>query len=370
LFLVALGGLIGLQFLKPPTDGGRRALLTTTLFVASLLLLPTDQQRLQPWVWQMVVAAVVIGAATSDRVALVCLRWFTVSIYFWSAVSKLDWAFIEGRGQWLLEGLAAGLGLPYEMWRDETRLFLAALLPLGELTVALCLLPHRTRRIGLALAIAMHSLLILALGPWGHGQLPAVLLWNVYFVVQNVLLFGRNRETVAANGDVRPMNVLPSGDRGEALNVQSASTSGASGLRDQRAAGSPVRAEFTVLFTLLVCLLPSVSLWGYWDHWPSWAVYSERPDIVRLSIVENDIERIPVTLQPFVGPAEPLSDWRAVNLDAWSFATRRCPMYPQLRFRLAVIDWLTRTCGVPAQVRAFGPPNRWTGKRKELAPVP
>ncbi len=338
LFLAALVILLAMQFFRLPTNRRWPLLLQAALMVVALLLLPTDQHRLQPWVWQMTVAAVVIGLSANDRVTLTCLRWFVVSIYFWSAVSKLDWAFVAGRGQWLLKGLAAAVGLSPSMWPRETRMVLAGMFPLGELAAAAALSWPRTRRVGLGLAIVMHALLLLTLGPWGKQQFPGVLVWNGFFIVQAVLLFGGSgRLLVSEKGREEPGPAKP------------------------QAWGARTRAAAIV--TTIVCLLPALSPWGYWDHWPSWAVYSERPAVVQMLVGTADVQRLPATLRPFVGPPEPLSDWRPVNLDRWSFATCWCPMYPQQRYRLAVISSLTTDRHLSPRVIIKGPPNRWTGKR-------
>ncbi len=346
LFLAALVILLAMQFVRLPANRRWPRFVQAALLVTALLLLPTDQHRLQPWVWQMTVAAVVIGLSTSDRVTLACLRWFVVSIYFWSAVSKLDWAFVEGRGQWLLEGLAAAVGLSPAMWPEGTRLALAGMFPLGELAAALMLSWPRTQRVGLGLALVMHVLLLMTLGPWGKQQYPAVLVWNGYFIVQAVLLFGGAGRSPIGENDRE-------GERGDRAKPQT--WGGEAGM---------VRTTAAKLLTASVCLLPALSPWGYWDHWPSWAVYSERPAVVQMLVGTADVQRLPATLRPFVGPPEPLSDWRPVNLDRWSFATCWCPMYPQQRYRLAVISSLAADCHLRLRVIIKSPPNRWTGGRK------
>lgn len=333
-FLVALGTLLVWQFL-PRSSGFRWGTrCQCVLLCGALMLLPTDQHRLQPWVWQMTVMAIVIGLSSYELWTIRCLRGITVSIYFWSAVSKLDWAFLFGRGQWLLEGLASAARLSPDLWSENSRLVLAAMFPVGELFVAAALLWPRLRRGGLSAAILMHALLLLALGPFGHQQLPGVLIWNGYFIFQNILLFGRRASLDGAESEGR-------------------------GIRQ-----TEIRTQIACAFTAVVVLLPALSPWGYWDHWPSWAVYAERPAVVQMAVKEADVPRLPPSLQPFVGPPEPLSDWRPVNLDAWSFDVCRCPMYPQKRYRLAVIAALAVDLRTPPRIIIHGPPDRWTGKRE------
>ena len=88
-----------------------------------------------------------------------------------------------------------------------------------------------------------------------------------------------------------------------------------------------------------------------------------RPAAVRMLVHESDVDQLPASLQPHVGAAAPLSEWRPVNLDGWSFATCWCPMYPQERYRLAVIDALADQARLEPRVEIRSTPDRWTGRR-------
>ena len=103
LWLGSLGGLMAVQFVPLPNGPRWPMLLKGSLFAGAVMLLPTDQHRLQPWAWQMLLGTILIAASLTDRAALRHVRVLTISIYFWSAVSKLDWAFIESHGQVLLD---------------------------------------------------------------------------------------------------------------------------------------------------------------------------------------------------------------------------------------------------------------------------
>ena len=82
-----------------------------------------------------------------------------------------------------------------------------------------------------------------------------------------------------------------------------------------------------------------------------------------LQIAEDEIALLPTSLQPHIGPPDPLSDWRPISIDQWSFAQRRCPTYPQGRYRLAVARHLESTSGVDLRVVEQSTPDRWTGDR-------
>jgi len=335
--IVLVGNLVVfllLQFLNTPRKWFRQLQLYFFLTSVPLLLL-LDQHRLQPWAWQMLIGAGVIALSHSPRLSLRCLQWFTISIYVWSAISKLDWAFIEGHGQLLVSGLASSLGLSAAVWPEALRQLLAAALPVAEFAVAVLLAIPTARRIGLWSAIAMHVALILTLGPTGLGHEWGVLIWNVYFIIQAWLLFGESSR-IALTAE------FPERDPQE----------------------DPLLSPALAL-TAIASLAPALSLIGSWDWWPSWAVYSSRPAVVQMLVEQQDIDRLPPTLRPHVGAPQPLSNWCPVSIDAWSYAACWCPIYPQERYRLAVIASISRDSGVRPRVIVRSSPNRWTGQRSE-----
>jgi hypothetical protein len=341
-----LGVFLLLQFLDIRRTWLRRGLNAYFFLTSVPLLLVLDQHRLQPWVWQMLLWGSVIALSRSSQQALVCLRWLTISVYFWSAVSKLDWAFLEGHGQVLLGGLADSVGLTTGIWSESLRRTLAAAMPSGEFAVAVLLIAQRTRRLGLWAAIAMHAALIVALGPTGLGHEWGVLLWNAFFVANAWLLF-RSGEPQASAGEPHASTWR--------------SSSGERSTHPQATAwGSPGN-----LLAWLAALLPALSLVGWWDWWPSWAVYSSRPAVVQMLVHESDVEQLPSSLQPHIGPPLPLSEWRPVHLDGWSYVTCWCPMYPQQRYRLAVIAAISEQANIEPRIEIRSSPDRWTGRRSE-----
>ena len=292
--IVATFGLV----LRPAT-GPRRRWAAIALLTAAAGVGLHDQTRVQPWVWQFALIAVAALLPT-----LVTLRWtmrLAVSVYLFSAVSKLDVAFFDGLGQVLAGGLAGVFGAEPDA---STLRLLAIAMPLFEAGVGLLLWSVRTRPLGLAAATAMHGGLLLTLGPWGLNHYAGVLWWNVFFLLHVWVLFFRSRQPLATG--------------------------------DQRRRAKPV----SWLLAGLV-LLPVLEPLGRWDHWPGWSVYSARPSRVTLEIVPpNDGSLRGIPLRP---PA-PLSDFQAVDLEGWAFARRRSPAYPQERTKLvwaaAVIDTL------------------------------
>lgn len=318
-------------------------------FVTGLLvLLAGDQHRLQPWTCQFLLCAVVLAIAP-NRVGLCCWKWLIAGIYLYSALSKLDAAFLSAHGQLLLQGLLSPLGIETKFWSPQVRQAAALLFPLGEAAVALLLVLPVRRVWGLAGSWLMHLLLLWTLGlglrhEWG------VLTWNVYFLVQNLWLFGPEclrrtlpSPTASAPGDER--NTSVNGLRGAGLSTRSA-----------------------LVFTALALAYPALEPFGRCDHWPAWAVYCSRPAQARVLIDTAGAAKLPPALVTYLGTPAPLDERLPFSLDSWSFATRRCPVYPQLRYRLALILALleNRIPDDSVTVELAFTPDRWTGARQRL----
>ncbi|MFO1094592.1 MAG: hypothetical protein U0992_15000 [Planctomycetaceae bacterium] len=297
--------------------------------LASVGLVLLDQHRLQTWVLHLVVALWLVWLVPDQR-GLFLVRALAISIYVHSAVSRCDRASLEQ--QWeLFAPLLEEWGLSTAFVSERVRLAFGALFAAAELVVALLLVVPRTRPLGRWASIALHAGLLLSLGPLGLDHHQGVLVWNAVWIAQNWVLFAPSREGVGE---------APSDVTG----------------RWQLARG----------LAAVVILGPLLEPWGWWDHWPSWRLYSARPAVVTCYVREGRVQDLPAAAQTFVGLPEPLSDWRPLYLDAWSFAELRCPVYPQERFRLAVILAIANEAHLDDEIRVVvgSPPDRWTGRRE------
>jgi hypothetical protein len=313
----------------------RGCALFVAAFVASVLI---DQHRLQPWAYQFALVAAVL-ALVSDRRGLSLLRILTIGIYVHSALSKFDFSFIETNGQYLVGGVTNVWGIDGEKWNPTQRRVVAAMLPLGELAVGVGLCFRITRRLALAFAVVMHALLMVALGPWSLDHELGVLIWNAYFIVQNVLLFWSSHTKTAV--DQTPT---------EAFLAQMP---------------SPLRVWTARSIVALAMTMPFLEPFGLFDPWPSWAVYASRPARARV-LIDNDAKhRLPPELQPYVAQAR-FDDLRCpVRVDRWSLDATHAPIYPSSRFSLGVALALARLPGLEDKVwvEFESAADRRTGKR-------
>ncbi len=293
--------------------------------LAGLLpLIALDQHRLQPWVHEFVLLLAILSLVPRGAVIGLC-RVLVMSIYLWSGISKLDPAFPAAHGEWILNGLVRGLGLTTAFWPEAVKQSVPWGFPVGELLVGLLLLMARTRRWGLFLSFVLHGLLLIALGPLGLDHEAGVLLWNLFFILQNLTLFSGRVDGLAEENspDKGKGRHLDQGNAGRDAEVPTAR-------------GFSLRLLCARSITAAAVLFPATESIGLADHWPSWSVYSSRPAIVTVYVEEQALGRLPASLQELAAPAEPFERKRRVNLDAWSYAVLNCPPYPQVRWRLAV----------------------------------
>ena len=343
---------------------GHGALLVLLVSIALLVL--RDQHRLQPWLCHFVILTLILARS---RVSGICrafespslptplpgvpgrgeqdfadgsarhesssplsrnLILVTASLYVWSAWSKLDVSFVTTYGQQLVEALLGSIGLSTRFWSPTSRTLAAAMLPIGEFVIAGLFLLGRTRRLGCVLSWVMHVALMLAVGPLGLNHLGGVLIWNVFFIGQNWLLFRAERTTT-------PMLFARPRDREAWL-------------------------------ALIVAVAPALRLLGWLDHWPAWAVYASGTERVSLLIHESAIAKLEPSLRACVEPSQWHPQWRYVRIERWSLETVNAPIYPQDRFFVGVACAIAERAQLDWELKLVwqSSANRMTGERQTL----
>jgi hypothetical protein len=287
----------------------RIGVLIATLALVGLMLL--DQLRWQPWAYHAAIAGVILANATRPQ-ALRLLRLVTVAVYAYSAIAKLDAEFAATLGQQML----GAVGLDLAIWSDTTRTAIALTIPTVELAVAGLLAAslkwRRLRVVACVAVVAIHAATIAVLGPWALGHSLGVLLWNVGFAAQTVILFWPQHEENSA-----PVTRL---------------------------------SRLTLAACGLAVLAPVITPFGLWDQWPGWALYAPRGERATLFVHTASVERLPKSLQPHI---EESSDgpWRRVRLDKWTLAETAAPIYPQNRIVAAMALGLMEHYALTGRVR-------------------
>ncbi len=303
-----------------------------------------DQQRLEPWAFQFVTIAVLLAALPTTR-SLWLLRLLTASLYFYSALSKFDYTFLNSLGQDFLQVLAGKIGFTPATWPESSRLMAAAFFPLGELSVAIGLLLPISRRVALVCAIGMHLLLLMILGPWGLQHGPSVLVWNVFLMLLDVLLFGWPIVL-----DDMPVAVQPP-PRGF--------------FRGARIAFSAM----AILLSVAELILPPLAWFEVYDHWPAWGLYSPKAQRTIVLVRVSEVPRLPPRLQKYCVPPDAWDDigYLHFKLDRWSLDALGAPLYPQNRTQLAISVELAKKYDLPSDilVRRLGVAAPLSGLREK-----
>jgi hypothetical protein len=290
------------------------------IFVTVLVLL--DQHRLQPWVYNLVILGVFLGFQERMQ-ANACLRWITISIYFYSGISKLDYQFANSLGQEIAVAMSNLLKLDTVDWSPEHWQGLALSLPVTELLIGILLCFRTARTWSVPMACLFHAALIVVLGPGGLHHKPAVIIWNLFFIAQLIYLFW------------------------PALNPGAGRVSALDGRR-------PV----ATLICLSILLFPATRFVGISDSWPAWELYAPRGSRVKVELFA-----MPASLKRFATndqlPAE-------IDLNRMSLELLNVPVYPQDRFQIGVVLGLLQQPDLngKARVTVFGESDRFTGERK------
>lgn len=323
---------------------GQGAALLVGLGLTAMMIL--NQHRIQAWAYQgwlycWVFAA--MGNATRCRRGLLLL---TSTLYLYSAMGKFDQQFLRTVGPAFAARLfprTAAAPEPDGTTADWGATVL--MLPAIELLIGILVLIPRTRFWAGWGAVAMHSLLIVSLGPWGLKQSSGVILWNLMLAWQAIWLLVRH-PCVASAGQ-------PDSDR-------------LSGAGDRWLRRIAVAVLGGAIILPLGERLPHGATYGYWDHWPSWALYSPHTSRTDIEVHRSALPLLPSSARSVARAIEGESGWLEIPLDRWSLAEFAAPVYPQARFQLGVASALS--LGLPddairAKVRSTA--DRLSGRRNE-----
>ncbi|MBT4694842.1 MAG: hypothetical protein HOB73_16020 [Planctomycetaceae bacterium] len=318
---------------------------------AIVLLWLADQHRIQPWAVHLFVGALVFISCRPQR-GVALLRILAISIYIYSALGKFDYQFMHSIGPQLLTGLSEFIGVDIKTWDSTLVSKLSLLLPAGELLIGIMLCHRRMRKLAIFGATLMHICLAVLFSPLGLNHEWGVVVWNVFFIVQNDMLFGT--KLLAGVSKCRS-KFKP------ATAVVEVEISG-------NTVDKPVKPEaqwIGQLILMAVLVLPALEPYEVVDHWPSWGLYSPRNSRVAVRVYlsagtkTNEIEEF---FQPQFGNAP----FRVLDLSRWSLETLGVPIYPQQRYQLGVALAAAQkyNLGRAIEVDLLSMSDRLTGSRQ------
>jgi hypothetical protein len=323
------------------------AILTDAIAILCLI----DQHRIQPWVVHLVVGAFVFMTCRPQR-GVALLRILAISIYIYSALGKFDYQFMHSVGPQLLTGLAELISVDMKTWDSTLVSKLSLLLPLGELLIGIMLCHCRTRKLAILSATAMHICLAVLFSPFGLNHEWGVVVWNVFFIFQNDMLFGT---TLLAGVSKCRSKSEPT-------------ATGAEVELSEHTVDKPVKPQAQWIGQLIltaVLVVPALEPFAVVDHWPSWGLYSPRNSrvVVRVYLSAgtktNEIEE-------FFQPQLPNVPFRVLDLSRWSLETLGVPIYPQQRYQLGVALAVAQkyNLGRAIEVDLLSMSDRLTGSRE------
>ncbi|MBA2117624.1 MauE/DoxX family redox-associated membrane protein [Bremerella alba] len=295
--LIAL--LIAIQWLGPRSQMSPKLWLATSLVL--VLCFALNQHRFQPWAYQFAVLGLIFGLAP-PRNAWQMTIWISLSIYFYSAVSKLDPSFVNELGSDFMLTISSIAGFPMSQDQLASWKWLALGFPIFELIAFFLLLIPRTRKLGIAAACLMHVGLILVLGPVGLSHSWGVLIWNVFFITQTILLFGFPQPSETS--DTAP--------------------------------NATFRLSAARAICVLVIIFPTFEIVGLGDPWPAWGLYASHVGRTHLFLSRHAVNHLPEPWRKFVDTQASDDLFVPVQLEKWSLQTTGAPIYPGQRFSFAV----------------------------------
>jgi hypothetical protein len=268
----------------------------------ALVLAVCDQSRLQPWFYQYVFLLLGVAFASPNACRLI-----VAGIYFWSGVQKLNAGFIYTGFPWLLEPILRHL--PHSAQALVHPLSVVA--PFIELWIGIALLSRKFRTPAIVLALAMHVFILISLGPWGQNYNRVVWPWNIAMAAAVVILFWNATE---------PVKKIMFGE-------------------------GPFHAAVLLLFGVA----PAFSLFGYWDHYLSSAMYASNENHATIYIDDKLFDRLPDGIAEYVSVETP--DLDSIDIGEWSANELNVPPYPEIRIYKNVARKICSYAESPGDVR-------------------
>ena len=262
----------------------RPARLILALGALAAFLVLSDQSRLQPWFYQYVFMLLALCGLTP----LHTCRLIVVCTYFWSGLQKLNADFAGEIFAWLAEPFTPSLP-------PAVKSFVLAfghVVPYIETGLAIALLCKKTRTVAVVLAISMHVLILVGIGPWGHNSNNVVWPWNLVMIACLIILF---RKT----GDFSWREIVQF---------------------------RPV--SFQTLVLLLFGFIPVLSFFNLWDSYLSSALYTANKNKGTLVLSDAALGQLPESIQDYAGGDQ---DRNTIDISDWSFGELNVPPYPEFR---------------------------------------
>lgn len=284
-----------------------------------------DQSRLQPWCYQY--AFMLGGACLSSEKGLAkgeawlnTCRLIIAAIYFWSGAQKLNPYFASTTFLYL----AGPLGVHF----PALAVMAGLAAPFIEMAGGVGLLTRRFRTHAIVTLIAMHTFILLAIGPLGHNFNTVVWPWNLAMIAFLLLLY--------RGSDVSCREILWG------------------------------RGWFHRIVFALFAVAPALSFFNLWDSYLSAALYSGNKSQGAIYMTVAVADHLPDVVDQDV--SEEADDLDKVLVNDWSFDELNAPAYPEMRVYKSAARRLCDFAAKPTDVRleVLGKSVLANGKGREV----
>ncbi|MFK7806731.1 MAG: hypothetical protein AB8F74_02920, partial [Saprospiraceae bacterium] len=159
----------------------KKVVIWSVVLLATALIV-LDVNRLQIWIYQWLSMLLVVVLLENWKQRKIVFQFMLIALYFWSGFNKLNFSYVTHSFPWLMEGFEITKVLAAN---PILALATAAL----EIVIAIGFLFRKTHKLSLGLAVGMHLLILLILGPWGHNWNYPVWPWNAAMIALVYILF-------------------------------------------------------------------------------------------------------------------------------------------------------------------------------------
>jgi methylamine utilization protein MauE len=284
-----------------------------------------DQTRWQPWAWQYWLTLIAFGCYSGkpddligQRDTLNICRLIMGCTYFYSGFQKLNADFVSYGMPWVLGTLRFHIpGVHY----------IGYVVPFIEVSIGLCLLTRRFRKIGIINGIIMHIFILYSFGPLGLNWNSVVWPWNVVMIALILLLF---RNTDATFGEILWRNHF----------------------------------AYQKIVLILLGVLPSLSFIGYWPSDLSLCLYTANLTQAQVVVSENAKRQLPAPVQPYV---KLIDGHLILRTQDWSFGEMNVPPYADTESFISIGKQVCRWTNYSPDVLLSGyEKSTLLGKGKEI----
>ena len=254
-----------------------------------------DQLRLHAWLYQYEFMFVALGIyfwsskkGIEKEKALNICRIIIASIYFWSGIQKINVSFMRGLFPSLLDPFIGYLPEQIHAYIN----LLGFIAPFAELAIGIGLLTLKFRNVSIFLALAIHTMLLLSLGPLGHNWNVDIWPWNITMMFLVFILFWQS-DHVSIKRIVASKSLL------------------------------------LWVVTLMFGIMPFFGLFGIWDANLSWALYSANLKEAEISFTALTKNTLPREL--LVHTYSDLAGGYTLDIFSWNVEELGVQPYPETR---------------------------------------